>query len=216
MTASIWPADSIGSRTAALMLLCLTLASLMPFCFATAGHSRIDRSPSATPSVLPSISDSALDAAALAGDDGVGRLVEQHEHRLDRRHALLVLVAKAHQRVDVDQREIAGAGRDARDGVRRSAGDIGRDRQAFGAEQAAGRGHHERRGGRIDRPVERELDRERRPRLVRGQARSPAPKRTPRKGPASEASRRERMALVRRARIELTSAGDGTSCRAGR
>ena len=59
MTASIWPADSIGSRTAALMLLCLTFLILMPFCLATAGHSRIDRSPSATPSVLPSISDSA-------------------------------------------------------------------------------------------------------------------------------------------------------------
>ena len=59
MTASIWPADSIGSRTAALMLLCFTLASLMPFCFATAGHSRIEKSPSATPRFLPSISDSA-------------------------------------------------------------------------------------------------------------------------------------------------------------
>ena len=151
------------------MLLCFTLLSLMPFCLATAGHSRIDRSPSATPRVLPSMSVSALDAAALAGDDGVGRLVEQHEHRLDLRAALLVLVAKAHQRVDVDQRKIAGACRDARDRIRRSAGDIGRDRQAFRAEQAAGCGHHERRGCGIDRTVERKLDRERGPGFVRGQ-----------------------------------------------
>jgi hypothetical protein len=38
-----------------------------------------------------------LNAAALAGDDGVGRFVEQHEDRLDPGAALLVLVAKAHQ-----------------------------------------------------------------------------------------------------------------------
>ena len=60
MTASTCPADSIGSRTAALMLLCLTLEILMPFCLATAGHSRADRSPSATPRVLPCRSASAL------------------------------------------------------------------------------------------------------------------------------------------------------------
>ena len=84
--------------------------------------------------------------------------------------ALLVLVAKAHQRVDVDQREIAGAGGDARDGIRRSAGDIGRDRQGFRAEQAAGRRHHERRRRGIDRPVERKLDRERGPGFVGGKS----------------------------------------------
>ena len=94
MTASIWPADSIGSRTAALMLLCFTLAILMPFCFATAGHSRIERSPSATPSVLALDIGQRADAAALAGDDGVGRLVEQHEHRLDRRPPCLSLSRK--------------------------------------------------------------------------------------------------------------------------
>ncbi len=60
MTASTWPADSIGSRTAGLMLFCFTLESLMPFSLATAGHSRIERSPSATPRFLPSISASAL------------------------------------------------------------------------------------------------------------------------------------------------------------
>ena len=109
------------------------------------------------------------DAAALAGDDGIGRLVEQHEHRLDLRAALLVLVAKSHQRVDVDQGEIAGACRDARNRVRRSAGDVGRDRKRFRAEQAAGGGHHERRCRGIDRTVERELDLERGPGLVRGQ-----------------------------------------------
>ena len=109
------------------------------------------------------------DAAALAGDDGIGRLVEQHEHRLDPGAALLVLVAKPHQRVDVDQREIAGACRDARNRIRRSAGDVGRDRQRFGAEQAAGGGHHERRGCGIDRTVERKLDLERGPGVIRGQ-----------------------------------------------
>ena len=39
---------------------------------------------------------------------------------------------------------------------------------AFRAEQAAGGGHHERRGRGIDRTVERKLDRERRPGFVRG------------------------------------------------
>jgi hypothetical protein len=110
----------------------------MPFRPATAGHSRIDRSPSATPSVLAFDVGQRVDAAALAGDDGIGRLVEQHEHRLDLRTALLVLVAKPHQRVDVDEGKIAGARRDARNRVRRSAGDVGRDRQRFGAEQATG------------------------------------------------------------------------------
>jgi len=43
-----------------------------------------------------------VNAAALAGNDGVGRLVEQHEHRLDRRR--IRLVAEADQFVDVDQR----------------------------------------------------------------------------------------------------------------
>ena len=151
------------------MLLCFTLLILMPFRFATAGHSRIDRSPSATPRVLALDVSQRADAAALAGDDGIGRLVEQHEHRLDLRAALLVLVAKPHQRVDVDQRKIAGARRDARNRIRRSAGDVGRDRQRFRAEQAAGCGHHERGGCGIDRTVERKLDRERGPGLVRGQ-----------------------------------------------
>ena len=60
MTASTCPADSIGSRTAGLMLFCFTCESLIPFCLATAGQSRIDRSPSATPRFLPSRSDSAV------------------------------------------------------------------------------------------------------------------------------------------------------------
>ena len=42
------------------MLLCLMVAVFMPFSRATAGHSRIDRSPSATPRFLPSISDSVV------------------------------------------------------------------------------------------------------------------------------------------------------------
>jgi hypothetical protein len=94
------------------------------------------------------------DAAALAGDDGIGRLVEQHEHRVDPGAALLVLVAKPHQRVDVDEGEIAATCRDARNRVLRSAGDVGRDRQRFRAEQAACRGHHERRGCGVDRAIE--------------------------------------------------------------
>ena len=195
------------------MLLCLTLAILMPFCFATAGHSRIERSPSATPRVLAFDIRQRADAPALAGDDGVGRLVEQHEHRLDRRDALLVLVAKTHQRVDVDQREIAAAVGDALDSVRRSAGDIGRDREALGTEQAVDGGHHERCRNRIDRPIERELDRDRRPRffrgqrLVRNQTRNSA-------RPASEA-RIERMALVRSCTHWTYVSRDETSCRVG-
>ena len=46
--------------TAGLMLFCFTCESLIPFCLATAGQSRMDRSPSATPRFLPSRSDSAL------------------------------------------------------------------------------------------------------------------------------------------------------------
>ena len=157
------------------------------------------------------------DAAALAGDDGIGRLVEQHEHRLDLRAALLVLVAKPHQRVDVDQRKIAGARRDARNRIRRSAGDVGRDRQRFRAEQAAGGGHHERRGCGIDRTIERKLDRS----GGRGSSAArtllaikPAIAHSPARE-AKRALRRERMALVLTARIEVTSARGGTSCRAG-
>ena len=165
MTASTCPADSIGSRTAALMMLCLTLESLMPFSFATAGHSLADRSSRHTEGLARQVRQCA-DAPALAGDDGVGRPVEQNKHGLDGRVGL-VFVAVADQRVDVDQRKIAGACGDASDRIRRSAGDIGRHAKALGAEQAVHPGHHERRGHRVDRAVERELDRDRLPRLVR-------------------------------------------------
>jgi len=63
------------------------------------------------------------DAAVLAGDDGVGRLVEQHEYRFHRRRTRMI--AKADQYVDIDQRQIAGARDDPRNRVRRSAGDVG-------------------------------------------------------------------------------------------
>ena len=53
LTASTWPADSIGSRTAAPIFSSLILLSSMPIRFATAGHILMARSPSATPSVLP-------------------------------------------------------------------------------------------------------------------------------------------------------------------
>ena len=196
------------------MLLCLTLASLDAVLL---GHRRPqpDRKIAlGDAEVLAFHVRQRLDAAALAGDDGVGRLVEQHEHRLDRRHALLVLVAKAHQRVDVDQREIAGAGRDARNGVRRSAGDIDRDRESLGAEQAVGRRHHERRVGRIDRPVERELDRERRPRFVRGKARPRSEAHHSAK--ACKQGKHWEQGVGSACTHGAYVTGDGTSCRAGK
>ena len=58
MTASTWPADSIGSRTAALIAALLDVVEMMPFWRANAGHSPAERSLSAMPSVLPSISAS--------------------------------------------------------------------------------------------------------------------------------------------------------------
>ena len=109
-----------------------------------------------------------VDASALAGNDGIGRFVEQHEHRLDRGRTRFV--AKADQRVDVGQREIAGAGADARNRVLGSAGNVGRDRETLGAKQAAGRGHHERSRGGIDRTIEGKLDGDRLPNVVRGPA----------------------------------------------
>jgi hypothetical protein len=58
VTASTWPADSIGSRTAALITLSLMPASLMPFSLATAGQNFAAGSPSTTPRLLPSSSAS--------------------------------------------------------------------------------------------------------------------------------------------------------------
>jgi len=54
-------------------------------------------------------------------------IVEQHEYRFNERRVRSV--AKANQRVDVDQREIAGARGDACNRVLRSAGNVGRDRE---------------------------------------------------------------------------------------
>ncbi len=53
LTASTCPADSIGSRTAAPIFSSLILPASTPMRLATAGHMRMARSPSATPSVLP-------------------------------------------------------------------------------------------------------------------------------------------------------------------
>ena len=98
-----------------------------------------------------------MNAAAFARDNGVGRLVEHHEDGLDRRR--VGLVAEADQLVDVDEREITGAGCDARDCVGRSLREIVRNRQALGREQAAARRDHEGRHARLERTVEGELDR---------------------------------------------------------
>jgi len=84
---------------------------------------------------LPSTSEERVDGPAFTGNDGIGRLIEQHKHRLDGWCARRV--APADQFVDVDQREIAGIGGDARNRFRRSIGDIGRDRQTFRVEQSA-------------------------------------------------------------------------------
>src|SRR5260370_4946118 len=46
-----------------------------------------------------------------------------------------------------------------------------RDREPFRAEQAAGRRHHERGRASVDRTIERELDRDRLPDVVRSPAR---------------------------------------------
>ena len=105
MTASTCPADSIGSRTAGLMLLCFTLRELDPV---LPGYRRPqpDRQIAfGDAEVLAFEVRQRPDAAALAGDDGVGRLVEQHEDRLHRRGRLVV--ARTDQRVDVDEGEIA-------------------------------------------------------------------------------------------------------------
>ena len=115
----------------------------------------MDRSPSATPSVLFSMSAKGVNAPALAGDDGVGRLVEQHEERLDRRRVRLV--AEADQFVEVDQRELASAAGDARDRSRGAADHFGRDGEPLGGEQAAARGEHEGRHAGVERMFERQL-----------------------------------------------------------
>ena len=77
-----------------------------------------------------------VDAPAPARNDGVGRLVEQHEHRLDRRR--IGFAAKADQFVDVGQREIAAAIGYARYRIPRAAGDVDADREALGPKQSAG------------------------------------------------------------------------------
>ena len=97
-----------------------------------------------------------MDAPALASDERVGRFVEQHEHRLDRRR--IGLVAKTDQLIDIDQREIAGIGGHARDRVRRSVGDIGTDGEPLRAEKAMVQRHHKRRYTCFERTVERKLD----------------------------------------------------------
>ncbi|MHC2670991.1 hypothetical protein ACVI1J_003154 [Bradyrhizobium diazoefficiens] len=99
-----------------------------------------------------------VDAAAPARDDRVGRAVEQHEHRLERRR--LVLVAKADQLVDVDERELAVALDDARERLRGPGRGVEGDVEALGAEFAVLRGKEERRHARIDRAVEGEVDRD--------------------------------------------------------
>ena len=146
-----------------------------------------------------------LNAAAPAGNDGVGRLVEQHEHRLDRRRA--GLVAKADQFVDVDQREVAGPGGDAGDAIQRSAGDIGIDRQSLRTEQTPARppARTERRWHRSDG---RAKTGSRPGRAFRPQRRHSARRRrTPRPSRTSSEVRKQRTALVDFARIAITSGG---------
>ena len=107
----------------------------MPFCLASAGH-RLERQVALGDADRLALEvGKRADAAALARDDGIGRLVEQHEHRLDRRR--VGLVAEADQFVDVDERELARAGGDARDRLGRAVGEIGPHREPFGGEQAA-------------------------------------------------------------------------------
>ena len=95
-------------------------------------------------------------AAALAADDREGRLVVDHEHRLDRRAR--IGVAELDQRVDVAEAHVVGAGRDAVDRLERARRGVDGDVEAFGLEVALVDGDHERRGRALELEVERELD----------------------------------------------------------
>ncbi|MEY9632854.1 hypothetical protein ABIF66_001083 [Bradyrhizobium japonicum] len=98
-----------------------------------------------------------VNAAAPARDDRVRRAIEQHEHGFDRRG--IVLVAKADQLVDVDERELAVALGDARKRVHRSGCALEGHVETLGAEIAVLRREEERRHARIDGTIECEVDR---------------------------------------------------------
>jgi hypothetical protein len=163
------------------------------------------------------MSDSALDAAALAGDDGVGRLVEQHEHRLDRRPPCLslsrnrisaLMSTSAKSLVPAATRAIASGDPLAMLVVTASPSALNRP--------PAGRHHERRAAASIGRSSENWIASGGRGSSAARHCSPSSPQsRTPAKAKQRGAQDRERMALVRTARIELTSARGGTSCRAG-
>jgi len=143
-----------------------------------------------------------MDAAALAGDDGVGRLVEQHEHGLDRLAARAVAIAD--QLVDVGERHVALAGGHARDRIGRALGRRDRHGEALVAEQAATGCEHDGRHAAIERTIQRKHDGDGALRLFRTQLRRARQKACRKQ---SEAKRDEEPLHTHRdAGIELGSA----------
>jgi hypothetical protein len=118
-------------------------------------------------------------------------------------------VAEADQLVDVDQREIAGMSGDARNRVRRSAGDIGRDREALRAKQTAARRQHKGGCARIDRTIEGKLDCDRLPNFARRPALCRAEARK-----SQQACQRSQKAADGNG-LNYAHGGPETSCRAG-
>ena len=155
LTASTCPADSIGSRTAAPIFSSLSLLASKPMRREIAGHIRIAEVALGDAERLALQIGHAVDAAAAPRDDRVAVVVVQDEHRLQRCGAV---VAVADQVVEVDQRDVAVALGEAREGLARGGDRVGRDFEVLGTIEPAARGERERDGGAVDPTVERETD----------------------------------------------------------
>ncbi len=89
-------------------------------------------------------------------DDGEGRLVIDHQHGLD--VLVRVLVAEARQRVDVEESDRIGAGRDTRDAGDRTGAGVDGDVEPFGLVVALVDGDEIGSGRAFEFPVEREFE----------------------------------------------------------
>ncbi len=124
--ASTWPAASIGSRTGKPTFSIVTLAAIdarWPGRRSSIAHRRRP-APARRASCLRS-SFGLVTPRLLRADDREGRLVVDHEDRLDRH--VRIGVAELDQRVDVAEAHVVGARRDAVDRLERAAGGVDRD-----------------------------------------------------------------------------------------
>ena len=156
MTASIWPAASIGSRTGLAMVSIFTLAVSMLLTLANTGHCAAAGSCRRRAQPLAFQILRGGDAAALAADHGIGRPVVEHEHGLDRR--LGIGVAVFDQRVDVGKGHVELARGHPGDRLEHVFGRRDADIDACSPVPAAVERQQEGRRGAVDGTVEAEAD----------------------------------------------------------